>query len=843
VIDVTMDEASAGARRAVTRHLEFSDSESESEIDNVSDNESEYLHESGSESDSEGGESEEGVVDGAASGVVGGGVSDSPVGSALGLLQRSEELAWEQGHLTSLPRHMVGRPNEYERAVATEIENKGRMEMLLSAWVSGAPTRRIRVSRRLFADSVSKREWKFNVDRSRIVVKEEHSSESKLLDCLPPFICYEGGLRLKGCTGLESLPSGIFVSYSLDVFKCPNLKRIACDLHLTKTLRLRECPKLHLISDNDCDFESLRNVNIERCDALQHGFGLGASGKCVNYRVFNCPGLVTMPRSLYVQRVVEIEGCDALIDMGRALRCTELHVKECRGLQVLKCVRAGRVVLTQCDRLRRIDRTVFCDAMSVMYCNSLYFDEVVFCRRSLKVFDSDVFLPASFSVSGSLLFENCDALRCLPPTVKVGGNLVISRCDRFEDLPQEMVVDGSLTIRECLSFTDMSCESPYVGGGLNFYGCSNLNALAAWVGDFSRMPAQRATLNLVGTNVDLQAMRAVMGETITMYDVILDDASSVAGEGGFLTTKSAWRFWAKAAGVTEEMPDFKLDKGEVRGVLRFLEKLRGCEEYDVIDTRKVLASRVLEAMRLLSDSEVKCDVVTRMESSLDACSDKPSWALNEMHLVGLISKAGGDLRALRSLGERVMRLNVVRAKAAEVVRRTNAERGPSQPSVDDVCVYLRFEIDLRKRLDLPLAVTKMKFYSYMQIPDEDLEDAVSRALSIGEEEKRLWFANWEPWTKAVRQSLAGRIVYAELPPVEMVAEDVPEETFAGERMADPVALNKCVWSFDELARHWARSGNDFNNRRTSDEEFCNELRRVVVRNPLKRRKIETTPQI
>jgi len=143
-----------------------------------------------------------------------------------------------------------------------------------------------------------------------------------------------------------------------------------------------------------------------------------------------------------------------------------------------------------------------------------------------------------------------------------------------------------------------------------------------------------------------------------------------------------------------------------------------------------------------------------MEDSLDACHDKPVWALNQLTLVGLISSARGDRDELRALGRRVMQLQIVHDHVQKKIA--------SLRWVDDVCVYLRFEIELREVLNLPVDATAMIFPNYITVTDAELQAAEQEASEVTEEAFESWLSSWTEWERQARLETAENLCWDDL---------------------------------------------------------------------------------
>jgi len=78
--------------------------------------------------------------------------------------------------------------------------------------------------------------------------------------------------------------------------------------------------------------------------------------------------------------------------------------------------------------------------------------------------------------------------------------------------------------------------------------------------------------------------------------------------------------------------------------------------------------------------------------------------------------------------------------------------GPSLPEnhasltwVDSVSVYLRFERELRDRLDLPVSDISTTFWEQIDVRDEELKVARDAALALAAENLVTWLEEWPEW--------------------------------------------------------------------------------------------------
>jgi len=280
-----------------------------------------------------------------------------------------------------------------------------------------------------------------------------------------------------------------------------------------------------------------------------------------------------------------------------------------------------------------------------------------------------------------------------------------------------------------------------------------------------------------------------------------------------------------------------------RGVLMFLSKLRGAKEFQRTQAMRVgLAKRVIEALELIRDDEYTRDeIISRMVDSVDACSDKPIQALNQIGLVAKVAAARGDPERLRRIGRGVMNLDIVHGHVRKKIQSLGN-------NVDDVCVFLRFEIDLREDLDLPITAQDMIFPNYVRVTEEEINSAREDALSVPAEVFEAWLEDWPEWQREKRRQFADGLKWEDLDQEQLSRQSLRLSltNMFGEPLADPVRIlddksrgKRPVWSFADLMKHWVPTGLDLHNNSRSVDEMRDNLRRCITRKSLKRLSMST----
>ncbi|GBG34266.1 Importin subunit alpha [Hondaea fermentalgiana] len=337
--------------------------------------------------------------------------------------------------------------------------------------------------------------------------------------------------------------------------------------------------------------------------------------------------------------------------------------------------------------------------------------------------------------------------------------------------------------------------------------------------------------------------------------VNLEQRSQMFNFGGYSLSDSfqslgeAVTFWRDKAneGVDEESEEYfdellvdpYVSADNVRGVLVFLSKLRISQEFQNTSMQTGLARRVMDGLETLcSDEFAREEIIARMVDSVDTCGDKPIWALNQISLVSRVAHARGNKEELRKVGRGVMNLDIVHEHVRRVIDKFVKRNG----GVDDVCVYLRFEIELREDLDLPVSAQDMIYSTYVQIDKADLEAARTACKEVDDEAFEVWLSAWPEWIREERREFADETDWAELDQEELSRNSLRDSltNLFGDPVEDPIRLldpdhpgKRPVWSLKDLLRHWVATGMDLHGVHRSTDDLRSNLRRCTRRKSIR----------
>ncbi|GBG24240.1 Ryanodine receptor 1 [Hondaea fermentalgiana] len=481
--------------------------------------------------------------------------------------------------------------------------------------------------------------------------------------------------------------------------------------------------------------------------------------------------------------------------------------------------------------------------------------------------EQDLILDESFQIfDGELCFDDCRGDISIPENLHVDGFLNFMRCSGEVLIGAGLHVDQDVSIEEVPRLTTLPANM-YVGGAFFAMDCDELGDFPA---DFVQAPDRMFVLqrcpsvgSLPDTLVQTPGRMILMNTGISSREIVRLQGISHEGmsvrspfmgalyilQPDFTTLQAGVKFWVGRSKLPNiAMEGFAREVDQAVGsyfrtsVTQFLSKLRMAKEFQEAGLRQGLARRVVEVLRAVVDEvDARDSLLVRISDSVDACGDKPIWALNQMQAVIATARARGDRQALRELGQSMMRLGVVheharrkvlaleRDKQAERERRGSSGSSLSEESeVDEICVYLFFEIELRERLGLTVAAESMLFPNFIPISAEELDAAANEALAVSEEAFDQWLASWPEWQRQLRFEVAKEMSWASVPLAHIPKRvSLSQTTFLGDPLTEPVLLGKAgPWQLSELLDRWIETGMDFNNVSWGLDAFVEELGRL-----------------
>ncbi|APD11439.1 hypothetical protein UC34_25480 [Pandoraea vervacti] len=163
-------------------------------------------------------------------------------------------------------------------------------------------------------------------------------------------------------------------------------------------------------------------------------------------------------------------------------------------------------------------------------------------------------------------------------------------------------------------------------------------------------------------------------------------------------------------------------------------------------------------MRLEGDDALRGDTLPHSYGSTRRCEDRVTWAYEQMRQRALCADIArgdydDDLPALKALMQGCYRRSVLAQIAYEKAR--------TLKFVDEIEVYLAYQIKLRNVLGLPLDAEDMRFFGAAGVTEEDLSNATVRVLREEREALAPYLSNAAPVQAALRRALPQAFAVAE----------------------------------------------------------------------------------
>ncbi len=624
------------------------------------------------------------------------------------------------------------------------------------------------------------------------------------LKSLPQDLYVGGGsLNLHGCTGLTSLPQGLRVSGGLDLSNCTGLTSLPQDSY-GGYLDLRGCTGLTSLPHglrvggnlNLSDLEELTSLPQDlyvggdldlsgRKELTSLSQGLRVSG---NLNLHGCDGLTALPQGLHVDGNLDLSFCKGLTSLPQGLHIGDsLNLRGCDGLTSLpQGLHVGGNLYLDCDGLTSLPQGLYVGGNLCLDCDGL------------------TSLPQGLYVGGELNLSGHMRLTSLPQDLYVGGKLNLSCCTRLASLSQNLHVGGNLNLHSCAALRSLP-QGLHVGGNLDLSGCTQLTSLPTWITTLGpRADGQTREVDLTGTSLSEQIIQILQQTNAPGMQFHTSQAASIPTKT-FDHLDKALDFWIDTSKDSSlKRPCLNFTEHVKKDVITFLSRLiTETEEYKNLASRPLLAKRVISAFQCMQEDDgIQTRAIYIIHVGLDSCGDRIISALGEIELMIRIyelEKNGGSEEALKKAGKSFLLLDMVNKKAKAHIK--------TLPYVDEIEVYLAFQIGLAQRFDLPISTRHMIFRRCAQISDGDIAeigDDIEKAYSGEELDKFL--KTWSPWI--VHQRRLSVPTYETLPEANYLLEKEAACLITQDPPKAPVLYKGNVYEFEAFARWFVQKGTD-----------------------------------
>lgn len=554
----------------------------------------------------------------------------------------------------------------------------------------------------------------------------------------------------------------------------------------------------------------LRLKNLHALTSLPEG--LEVRGAC---RIKNCSNLPSLPKGFLVAGDLTVSGCEQLTQLHADLRVGgALTLSHCSAFvampQSLKNVKylrlkagvgmtafpdnfiaGGNVELIGCANLTHLgDNFKTHGGLSIKNCAAMSQ------------------LPQNLYVGQSLYLEVGNAITQVPGGTRVRGDLEVAGDSSITQLGEHLRVDGDIRIIGSASFRHLPNDLT-LGGDLSVSGCAHVTSLPlSLLSLSSRSNGGTRFIDVRGTGVHLETvlrMREQADGIIFMF------------AGLKYSQAHTLQLLLNHFGLQPCAPHIKAWPAPQQETLqRYLGRARKTADYKHTAVRPALFERLRLMMQAACrDENFRDRALDLLEDAMQSCGDRVIQGLGQVELALALKQAtSGDLSAsriaLQALGMQFFKLGIVHAHAAASCL---AMRAP-----DAVEVYLAYETQLRKRLNLP-GSTVYTLYGSGVVP-RDIEAAALEAEAQSQSAPAVaaFFAGWSPWQRQLRREQAQAVPYEQLPRrpqaliaghedlmcllTQMPACELTDAVYAG------VGEQISAYSFARLMPWWLEHGTD-----------------------------------
>lgn len=412
--------------------------------------------------------------------------------------------------------------------------------------------------------------------------------------------------------------------------------------------------------------------------------------------------------------------------------------------------------------------------------------------------DENFYLPEKLHV-GKHLNLFCSSKTFLPTNLHVEGNLCIAGSD-ITSLPEGLYVGGMLDI----GHTKITClpENIYIGGCL-VLDHSSLTALPNWITSLGKTKDGTVrTVDIKNTSLSEDILERLRSTQIDGMQFICDNPSPPRPEINFLSLEKAIIFWNKEAN-TETCNTLTLTHElDLVQFCSFLARLTATADYKNVQTRHVLAKRVVAMLNIIAMNNKLCETAcTLVHEGISSCDDRIISALQEIELVIMLHEIESTRHTeedLRKLGKSFLLLQMVHEKACEHKQKF--------PWVDEVEVYLAFELGLSARFSLPVQTENMIFRRCAQISDKKIQEIGDELeLLCTAQVLEIFLLKWSPWlTFQRRQTFI--VSYEEITSTNIVCDNETICPITNDHPLQPVFLDGVIFEYKALIECYFKTG-------------------------------------
>ncbi|WP_414600211.1 NEL-type E3 ubiquitin ligase domain-containing protein [Edwardsiella ictaluri] len=178
----------------------------------------------------------------------------------------------------------------------------------------------------------------------------------------------------------------------------------------------------------------------------------------------------------------------------------------------------------------------------------------------------------------------------------------------------------------------------------------------------------------------------------------------------------------------------------------FLDRLKETQNNLTSDFHVQIATWLTQ---LEQDDELRAKTFAMAMGSTSSCEDRVTLAMNNMKSVQLVHNAGkgkfdSDIPGLVAVGREMFRLEQLELIAREKVK--------TLPLLDEIEVFLGYQNQLKKSLELTGITDAMRFLGVSGITPSDLQTAEIQVKAAENSQFREWILQWEPLHNVLKRT-------------------------------------------------------------------------------------------
>jgi hypothetical protein len=323
-------------------------------------------------------------------------------------------------------------------------------------------------------------------------------------------------------------------------------------------------------------------------------------------------------------------------------------------------------------------------------------------------------------------------------------------------------------------------------------------------------------MDFTGSGLSMETLERLAASPTPGMHILFGTAPAGQLDARFTQLSDALRFWQHAQRATTPIDEsqWQLTAPQRHLLTQFLARLCATTDYTNASVRPHLVARVYQLIVALdNDADLRAQALDCISQALESCNDRVILVMNQLELAVRVHQAeqgGLDGKRLKQLMLGLMQLDIVHAHARAKVT--------SLRFVDEVEVFLAYEIGLRDVLHLPVSTQTMLFAHCARISTQDLTKAKRAAQKAVADADQVaaYLAASSPWQHHLRRLSAAAWSWDALKPravpgaPQLQTLRCPLTLEPYDKLLQPLvwqhAQTCVVYEAAEFLKHWVAHG-------------------------------------